>query len=96
MTELEFEWDDKKEAANIKKHKLNFKIARVAFYDFDRIEYYDKENSIEEDRYVVIGKGIGSELLFIVYTVRDGKYRLISARQASKREEKIYYGKNDN
>lgn len=96
MTKLEFEWDDNKEQENIKKHKLDFRITRFVFYDYDRIEYYDEENSIEEDRYVVIGKGLYEELLFVVYTMRDNKYRLISARQATKKEEEIYYGKNDN
>ena len=95
MTKLEFEWDDNKEQENIKKHKLDFRITRFVFYDYDRIEYYDEENSIEEDRYVVIGKGLYEELLFVVYTMRDNKYRLISARQATKKEEEIYYGKND-
>ena len=76
--------------------KLDFRITRFVFYDYDRIEYYDEENSIEEDRYVVIGKGLYEELLFVVYTMRDNKYRLISARQATKKEEEIYYGKNDN
>ena len=50
-----FEYDEDKNAANIKKHGISFRTAARVFFDYDRIELYDEENSFEEDRYNVIG-----------------------------------------
>ena len=55
-------------------------------------EMYDFEHSIDEDRYIAIGK-VG-ELLFVVFTERKEKIRIISARIASEEEQKIYYDQN--
>ncbi len=52
------EWDDKKNSINKKKHGISFESAALVFADMDRVEYYDMEHStIDEDRYVVIGRG---------------------------------------
>ena len=50
-----FEYDEDKNEANIKKHGISFRTAARVFFDYDRIELYDEENSYEEDRYNVIG-----------------------------------------
>ena len=87
---LEFEWDDEKAKLNLKKHGVLFETAAKVFLDENRIEIYDEANSIDEDRYITIG--MAGDVLFVVYTERDPKIRLISARLATARERKVYYG----
>lgn len=60
------------------------------FADPNRIELYDDLHSDEEDRYQVIGRV--DEILFVVYTERGDATRLISARYATARERRMYYG----
>lgn len=87
---LKFEWDEEKAELNLKKHGVLFETAAKVFLDENRIEIYDKVHSIEEDRYITIG--MAGEVLFVVYTERNPKIRLISARLATERERKLYYG----
>ena len=84
------EWDENKNRINIRKHGISFETAALVFADEERIEYYDKLHSLDEDRYVVLGCVQG--VLYVVYTMRDEAARLISARLATPRERKIYYG----
>ena len=52
---MTFEYDEVKNQRNIEKHGISFKSAARVFWDYDRIEFYDEENSSEEDRYDIIG-----------------------------------------
>lgn len=52
---MTFEYDEVKNQRNIEKHGISFKSAARVFWDYDRIEFYDEENSLEEDRYDTIG-----------------------------------------
>ncbi|MBR5969609.1 MAG: BrnT family toxin [Lachnospiraceae bacterium] len=52
---ITFEYDDNKNQSNIKAHGLSFRSAARVFFDYDRIEFYDDENSLDEDRYNTIG-----------------------------------------
>ena len=52
---LLFEYDEEKNRANIKKHGISFRTAARVFFDYDRIEFYDEQNSFDEDRFDVIG-----------------------------------------
>lgn len=88
--ELEFEWDAEKERLNIKKHGISFTMAAKVFCDAGRIEIYDEAHSLHEDRYITIGWA--GEVLFVVYTERTPRIRLISARLATARERRIYEG----
>ena len=84
-----FEWDDEKAAINLKKHGVSFQTAALVFYDENRIEMYDSEHSLEEDRYITIG--MVEDVLFVVYTERKDHLRIISARLANKKERSMYY-----
>lgn len=84
-----FEWDDEKAAINLKKHGVSFRTAALVFYDENRIEMYDSEHSLEEDRYNTIG--MVEDVLFVVYTERKDRLRIISARLANKKERSMYY-----
>ena len=90
IAETLVEWDEVKNQRNIEKHGISFETAALVFADEERIEYYDKLHSQEEDRYVVLGCVQG--ILYVVYTMRDEYARLISARIATKLERRIYYG----
>ena len=78
---LRFEWDEKKAEINLEKHGISFETAAKVFLDEDRLEIYDEVHSTEEDRYITIGRA--GEILFVVYTERTPKIRLISARLAT-------------
>ena len=56
----------------------------MVFYDENRIELYDSEHSLEEDQYNTIG--LVDDILFVVYTERKNRVRLISARPANKKD----------
>jgi len=90
IAETLVEWDNNKNRTNIKKHGISFETAALVFADEERIEYYDKLHSQNEDRYVVLGCVQG--ILYVVYTMRDEAVRLISARMATLTERRIYYG----
>ena len=83
-----FEWDDEKEQRNIKMHKISFETAKLVFNDENRLELFDINHSAAEDRIIVIGKV--DKVLFVVYTERGDKTRIISARAATKAERKLY------
>ena len=84
-----FEWDDEKERLNFAKHKIHFATAVAVFDDDNRKEWYDVAHSEDEDRYNTIGK-VG-DILFVVYTERRDRIRIISARLATAAERRIYY-----
>ena len=86
---VQFEWDADKAALNLKKHGVRFETAAKVFNDEYRIELYDAEHSTDEDRYNTIG--MVDNILFVVYTERKNRVRLISARPANKKERSLYY-----
>lgn len=92
MNILEFEWDEEKNRINKRKHGIDFNTALHVFDDEDRIEIYDIEHSLGEDRYNTIG--CVHDILFVVYTERKDKIRIISARLASATERRLYYDYN--
>lgn len=88
----ESEWNSKKASSNIKKHGISFDEAKEVFDDPFVIEKYDSKNStIEEDRYIVIGRVKNQIVVSVVYTPRDGKRRIITARYATSEERRFYY-----
>ena len=92
LGELSIEWDAYKDSVNIEKHGIGFEEAALVFLDENRVELYDIKHSKTESRYIVIGKV--REILFVVYTERKARIRIISARKATPRERELYYGKN--
>jgi hypothetical protein len=86
---VEFSWDDKKDRANRRKHGISFSLAALVFSDENRKEQPD-ENSLDEERWITIGLIDGQEIV-VVYTIRDGMTRLISARGADRYEREDYW-----
>jgi len=58
-----FEYDEEKNRINIQKHGISFRSAARVFFDYDRIEMYDEENSQVEDRYDTIGDTSAGNML---------------------------------
>ena len=91
---VEFEWDPKKERANLKKHGVSFDEARSIFFDDYAIQFYDDTHSDEEDRFIMLGMSNESRILVVCHCEReaDNLIRIISARKATKSEQKYYPG----
>ncbi|MBQ5470706.1 MAG: BrnT family toxin [Treponema sp.] len=91
-----FEWDEKKNAINKKKHGISFEMAVRVFLDEKRVEKLDIEHStLEEERINIIGRVSDMLILFVVATDRKGNARIISARRAEDDEEEEYYENYD-
>lgn len=86
---MKFEWDENKNFINKEKHKISFETAVHVFDDPYYIEMFDFEHSVDEDRYIAIGK-VG-DVLFVVFTERKDFIRMISARLATNAERGLYY-----
>jgi len=89
-----FEWDRDKNLSNIEKHGVPFKEAATVFDDDNAVLVDDGEHSIDEDRFIIIGLSGSLRLLMVCHCyMSDGAVvRIISARKATKPEEKMYGG----
>jgi uncharacterized DUF497 family protein len=89
---LLFEWDERKNRANKRRHGVSFEDAQGAFFDEDAILYHDPEHSDEEDRFLLLGLSLQLRVLVVCHCYREGSsvIRLISARRATKRERRVY------
>lgn len=91
---MKFEWDLRKERANIQKHGVTFEQASYVFADPFALNLYDPEHSEGEDRWVLLGKSLNEVVLVVVHTFKDEDgveyVRIISARKATKRERQAY------
>ena len=86
-----FEWDSQKNSDNIKKHGFGFDEITDVFLDPYLLTLYDEKHSSEEDRFYSVGS-LQSLLIIVVYhTERNGRTRIISARQAEKKLQEVYY-----
>jgi len=92
MLEIHFEWNKKKNEANLKKHGICFEEAKSVFYDQNAIEFFDEEHSHDEQRFLLLGFSDKLRLLLICHCFRksDSRIRIISERKATKNEAKYY------
>ena len=88
-----FEWDDLKAEANWQKHGVAFEAARGVFRDAFALEWADDRQSTTEQRFVMVGM-VENWLLFVSYTLRGERIRIISAREAEPRERRRYHNEN--
>lgn len=91
---MEFEWDKEKARSNFEKHGVSFEEAMLAFFDENAVELFDETNSEDEIRYQIIGIS-NVRLIFVAYTARTEKIRIISARKANARQIRIYNEQNN-
>jgi uncharacterized protein len=92
MSTLRFEWDDRKAAANLKKHGVSFDEARTVFVDERAKLIDDPDHSEDEERFVLLGLSSALRLLLVCHCYRSdgGVIRIISARKANAREIRSY------
>jgi uncharacterized DUF497 family protein len=90
----DFEWDDAKAAENYAKHGVSFEMASLVFKDPFAIERLDDREDYGEDRFILIGIADGA-LLTVVHTERNGRIRIISARQVTRHEQDDYFAQNN-
>ena len=90
MIDDKFEWDDAKAAANLAKHGVTFEMAVDAFRDPFAIEWIDRNQNADEYRYALLGTDDG-RVLFVAFTQRDERIRIISARGATRHERRKYH-----
>jgi uncharacterized protein len=93
MQDEHFEWDDDKAARNWRNHAVTFEMARDAFKDLFAVEWIDAAQDTSEDRYGMIGM-VENRLLFVAYTMRGERIRIISARKAEPYERRRYHDEN--
>lgn len=86
VDDIEFEWDGKKAASNLRKHGIDFEDA-IAVFEGPVLEIRSDRKG--EVRYMAIGEAEG-RVIGVIYTPREGRYRIISARKATKHERSTY------
>jgi hypothetical protein len=89
-----------KAVTNLAKHKVSFEEAITVFSDPEALDWSDLAHSDHEARHKRLGASSETRVLFVVYTVRKLRHgketiRIISARQASRKERKAYFGQPD-
>ena len=89
LQDINFEWDEMKADSNIQKHKVSFEAACEVFFD-PFVQSRNAEFIDDEWRETIVGATENMRLLYVAYTLRDDKIRLISARNITKPERNEY------
>jgi hypothetical protein len=87
---LQFTWDDRKAAANLRKHGVSFPEAASAFGDPLSIAIPDPDHSLAEERFILIGQAHSTQIVVVAHVERGDAIRIISARPATRRERIVY------
>ena len=92
MDELRFEWDPNKAKINIEKHGISFEEATTVFADEKAVLFDDPDHSEDEERSNLLGFSATAKMLIVCHCLREegNVIRIISARKATKTEEKQY------
>jgi uncharacterized DUF497 family protein len=85
-----FEWDEGNVNKNWGKHRVRTREAEQVFRSVPKVFHKDHLHSIYEERYIVWGKTAGKRRLSVVFTIRNEKIRIISARGMNVKEKKDY------
>ena len=93
MSDVKFEWDERKSRENKRKHKVSFEEAQTVFLDENAIRFFDPDHSQDEDRFLMLGMSFTLRVLVVCHCYRedDSVIRIISARKADKREQSDYW-----
>lgn len=86
----EFEWDENNSEKNWEKHRVSCSECEQVFFNQPILINYDEGHSEREKRFQVLGKTNKQRKLFLVFTIRKNKIRIISARNQSRQERQIY------
>ena len=88
---FEFEWDQGNKNKNLVRHRVTDEECEEVFFDPQKKATKDVTHSQSEPRYILLGKTRKERILFIVFTTRKDKIRIISARDINKKERVLYY-----
>lgn len=86
----QFDWDTGNKEKNLVKHRVKYQECEQVFFNKPLHILKDKKHSQKEKRYLAVGKTKKRRQLFISFTIRNKRVRVISARDLSKKERKIY------
>lgn len=88
---VRFDWHDQKAAANLAKHGISFHEAATVFGDFLGWTHPDTDHSESERRWITIGASEAGRILVVAHTDEGGgRFRIISARRATRKERRFY------
>lgn len=87
---LTFEWDPEKARSNLAKHAVDFPEAATVFGDFLSVTVSDPDLSTSEQRYLTLGMSHRQRLLVVAHTESGDRLRIISARRATRHEQRAY------
>jgi len=87
---VEFEWDPKKAAKNLRKHEVSFDEAATVFGDPLGTTVPDPDHSLAENRYITVGMSRRRRLVIVAHTERGERIRIISARALTRAEREAY------
>ena len=87
---IKFEWDPNKAVSNLQKHGVSFEEAATVFRDTLSITIPDPDHSVHEERYITIGSSSRLRLLMVAHSEREGRIRVISARELTRKEREQY------
>ena len=85
-----FDWDSGNKEKNLSKHGVKNEECEEVFFDHNKKILRDKIHSGKEERHILIGNTKKQRLIFLVFTIRRNKIRIISARDLNKKEYKFY------
>lgn len=85
-----FQWDKGNKDKNLVKHGVADKECEEAFFDTRKRIYKDELHSAKEERFILLGQTKEGRLLYAVFTVRNKKVRVISARDINRKEKQLY------
>ena len=86
---MEFEWDPRKAAESVRKHRVSFKEASTVFGDVLSTTVLDPDHFSEEHRYITVGRS-GRGLLMVAHVDRGKRIRIISVRKLTASERRAY------
>lgn len=93
MADIRFDWNNEKNIANHKKHGISFEEAQTVFVDENALMIHDPDHSGDEDRFILLGLSASIRLMVVCHCYResDDVIRIISARKATRTEQKRYW-----
>lgn len=91
---MNFEWDPRKAAKNLRKHGISFQEAATVFGDTLALTFDDPDHSILEQRFITVGMSGAGRVLIVAHADRGENIRIVSARKTTRRERKHYEEKH--
>ena len=87
---LKFDWNEHNKFKNWEKHQVDYRECEQVFFNKPLKVFLDFNHSGEEKRFVAYGRTNSERKISIIFTLREGKVRVISARNQSRKERKSY------